>query len=59
MGNELPKARLFDFPESLRAKYAALDYEVSDDGLTESEREFLRSQIAEAKERKKKLTSGT
>jgi len=56
---ERPRARLFDFPESLRVKYAELDRGISEDGLTEKEREFLRSQIAEARERKKRLASGT
>jgi hypothetical protein len=51
-----PHPRLFDFPESLRVKYAHLDYPVTDDGLTPKEREFLAAQIAEAQERKKKLS---
>jgi len=55
MPEEKPVPRLFDFPESLRAKYAKLDYPITDDGLTPKEREFLQAQIAEAKERKKKL----
>ena len=59
MPEERPKARLFDFPQSLRVKYAELDRDISEDGLTEKEREFLRSQIAEANERKKRLATGT
>ena len=56
MSEQNAKPRLFDFPESLRAKYAELD-DVSADGLTPKEREFLNAQIAEARQRKKGLAS--
>jgi hypothetical protein len=46
---------LADFPESLRAKYESLESDITYDYLTPTERQFLESQIAEAKERKKKL----
>jgi hypothetical protein len=55
MSDQNAKPRLFDFPESLRARYANLDSDISVDGLTEKEREFLKAQIAEAKQRKKAL----
>jgi hypothetical protein len=55
MPDAKPVPRLFDFPESLRKKYAQLE-DVDGDILTDGERAFLEAQKAEARERKKKIS---